>query len=698
MCVLNSDCQSPLACAIGKCHEQCAKASDCSSGATCVNVSVVPGVTAGVCQLPAEEGCVFASDCPDPLVCALDRRCRNQCNEDKDCGFPGLRCADHACALPADVTVGADGLVHLKNADGSAPAEDGGDAGTATDGAANDAADAPASGDAGDASLGSDAGAADAGSGAADGSGDGSDGPPPFTVTAVAAPPVVRQGAGASAATITVTAPSGLSHATGFSLGGVGVRALAGGTDSMLTLTVTVPHGAALGAKTLTFTSDGGQASVAGVIQVSAITSCPIGVDSDDGTFAAPYRSLKQALSVAGSGDTVQLLDGTYDAADGEDWKAALPDKLTLVGETTDGTVVNGFAVGVPTNAYPLVPLGDATIGTLTVQGFANAVHLHAPGNVSLTDVVLAASTGYDVALEPTALNSTITISGTATILSSGLLVDPSASGVTVSVSDATFIPQTGNTAVDVEGDLSKLTLTNVGITRQAPPGTSCSPLVLLRGAGSTLTAMGGTWQQVGCSGDVLMFGGQGATASLTGTGLVTRGTAPIIESFNGMGGLNNSKLTLTSVTGDADIEIQGTMNSLALVDTHVTLSRGNVLVSGNLTLTRAIVEGPLDVLVEFSGATLLARGSTFKSYKMAALHVSSGHLDLGTMADMGNNTFQDIGNGTAVGIHDQSPVAGTCSGSTFDGVTPPAATITGPATMAPLYQLDGGNNSIAFY
>src|SRR5580658_5799458 len=35
-CSLNSDCTTPLICAIGVCRQQCAQDSDCSDDATCV--------------------------------------------------------------------------------------------------------------------------------------------------------------------------------------------------------------------------------------------------------------------------------------------------------------------------------------------------------------------------------------------------------------------------------------------------------------------------------------------------------------------------------------------------------------------------------------------------------------------------------------------------------------------------------------
>ena len=97
-CVRNTDCQNPLSCTFGKCHETCREARDCPDGHRCIAVA-----GAGVCQL--EGKCAYLSECPEPLVCALDRQCRSQCREDKDCATPTQKCLrpDNVCAEPAEI-------------------------------------------------------------------------------------------------------------------------------------------------------------------------------------------------------------------------------------------------------------------------------------------------------------------------------------------------------------------------------------------------------------------------------------------------------------------------------------------------------------------------------------------------------------------------------------------------------------------
>jgi hypothetical protein len=136
-CAVNSDCNNPLSCTFGRCHATCKEARDCPTGQRCVSAPV-----GAVCQLNAQ--CIYRSDCPSPLACALDRQCRSQCVKDIDCPTKSQKCVqpDGVCAEPdeLDATSGK-----LKNAQSTPVPESPSDAG-ASDGGSNDAAsgaDAP---------------------------------------------------------------------------------------------------------------------------------------------------------------------------------------------------------------------------------------------------------------------------------------------------------------------------------------------------------------------------------------------------------------------------------------------------------------------------------------------------------------------------------------------------------------------------
>ncbi|MBZ0118480.1 MAG: hypothetical protein K8H88_15870 [Sandaracinaceae bacterium] len=85
-CELNTDCSAQLVCRLGRCRIECRAMRDCPAGLECVRDE--GGF--GACQLPEEASCELNTDCPEPLVCRF-RRCTNACQEDRDCP-PGARC------------------------------------------------------------------------------------------------------------------------------------------------------------------------------------------------------------------------------------------------------------------------------------------------------------------------------------------------------------------------------------------------------------------------------------------------------------------------------------------------------------------------------------------------------------------------------------------------------------------------------
>ncbi len=112
-CSLNSDCSQGLICALGKCRQECENASDCPvAGSSCIDDGRNP-----VCETPTEKNtpCARQADCPVPLACASDYRCRNLCLSDADCnvlGIVGRVCAKDGngvdfCADPTEVSNGA---------------------------------------------------------------------------------------------------------------------------------------------------------------------------------------------------------------------------------------------------------------------------------------------------------------------------------------------------------------------------------------------------------------------------------------------------------------------------------------------------------------------------------------------------------------------------------------------------------------
>jgi hypothetical protein len=133
-CTLNSDCNGGLVCSFGLCHQECEQTTDCPANQRCVKTDA-----SNVCQLADESQCHFNTDCADPLVCAIDLQCRNQCNGKADC-LEGQECADHVCAEPAEVADdgGLKGAVGAGGDGAGGNASTGGGTGGMTSGDAGD--------------------------------------------------------------------------------------------------------------------------------------------------------------------------------------------------------------------------------------------------------------------------------------------------------------------------------------------------------------------------------------------------------------------------------------------------------------------------------------------------------------------------------------------------------------------------------
>jgi hypothetical protein len=134
-CLLNSDCESPLTCNFGKCHEPCRENGDCPNGGLCVYAATASSdaqmsepATARL-RVCVQESCAMNSDCPDLLVCGRDLRCRQECAANKDCPPRNQLCVigndrgQKVCAEAIDI--GDDGQLSRGDA-GTLPANDAG--------------------------------------------------------------------------------------------------------------------------------------------------------------------------------------------------------------------------------------------------------------------------------------------------------------------------------------------------------------------------------------------------------------------------------------------------------------------------------------------------------------------------------------------------------------------------------------------
>jgi alpha-tubulin suppressor-like RCC1 family protein len=172
-CNLNSQCDQPLVCTFQKCHAACVADNDCPTGQMCVKTatSVDGGVAGNVCQLPAEIKCIYNSQCAQPLVCARDEQCRNQCKTIVDCVSGQICTTSGVCATADQIVAGTNDVKLVTDGQGGtagqgAAGTGGGAAGTGG-GAPGTGGGAAGSGGKGGGTAGTGAGTGGAGGGVA---------------------------------------------------------------------------------------------------------------------------------------------------------------------------------------------------------------------------------------------------------------------------------------------------------------------------------------------------------------------------------------------------------------------------------------------------------------------------------------------------------------------------------------------------
>ena len=683
-------------CAQGFCVQQCASSKDCTNQERCVTVTVndAPETT---CQPPEKTTCVYNSQCISPQVCGVDLQCRSQCQTGADC--PSGQVCTSITKLCADPTIDKDFNPATNDfnvvADGGSstvtPGLDGGaiDAGGSSPDVTANTPDANSTGaDAGrpdapaavDSAAAVDAGAIDSPGVTSPDAALTFDAPALAVDGTVVTPsPSVRQGQ--INVTITITrASGGLATAGLFELGDATVRAQSGSTDTSLVLKASFPHGAVLGKRTLTFATSTGVVTVADVVEVTAITAGPTGADTNAGSAGSPFLTLKQAILVADTGDTIHLMDGTYNAKGGETWGYVIPNNLTIVGDSTAGTIIDG--VGATTNPNGFNASTGLSLSTLTLQHFYYGIDMKLPSStLSLQDVVLGGNSQTAIYVEQAATGSTVTIAG-----KNGLIDQPGqeaisvyyAPNVTVNITDATV--QGGSYVIDFSGNCSGSKLNISGATIKELATYDAIYLAISSNAVGTTATL--------------------ANATVVGT----------IYDSDPKGSLTITGSTLTQKYGD---EIDFSALNLSVATSTITMTAANTGISftgtqATMSLdTVTITGGGYGIQQSGTGSSAKVRGTTIQTTNYDDYYLTAGDLDLGTGTDSGDNT---LGAPTSTSYYcldiyrPQGAAAGnpvTCSGTTLNGQAPSPATIdasAGTINVQPQrYYLSTGNKLI-FY
>jgi len=459
--------------------------------------------------------------------------------------------------------------------------------------------------------------------------------------TAVSPSPMLRQGQ-ADISLILTRAAGGLAGATAFDLGGLVVVRQPQSTDARLVLTISVPHGVALGARSLTFSDASGAVSIPNVVEVDAITSAPAGTDTNLGTADAPFRTLQRAVAVAGPGDTIQLRDGAYDGTTGETWSYTLPANLTIAGQSMTGTILSGpLTGGAPTPGTTgfLAPAG-ITMKSFTLSGFDTAISAPGAGTLTLTDITVNDAVTAAISVDADGVTVAVT-GGTISAAQDAFLLGDHCASCTLDVTNASFT-----------GGLME------GHALEISAKASRSRVVL---------------QKAEVHGDTSVLD---ATATLSVTGSV-----------------------FTENGSEAESMINFAGQAIDVTDSSITLSSDNFginLAGGALTLSGVTIQGGNYGIYQLSGNTK-ARGTKIKDYVFMGFYLAQGTLDLGTATEPGNDAFSTSTTGALVfGLYVDGvtrPV--TSSNTTFNGVEPPAGTqaadVTDPISVPGEYFINDG-------
>jgi Protein of unknown function (DUF1565) len=129
--------------------------------------------------------------------------------------------------------------------------------------------------------------------------------------------------------------------------------------------------------------------SGSGVERTPTLVVSPRGVDSNAGSAAAPFRSLKQALKVAQAGDSIRLENGIYSQASGETWAYAAAQDVTIAGEDAARTLLQAPPTDATSLVVALLASAKLTLENLSLTGFDVALDVQTPAQVSLQHVVI---------------------------------------------------------------------------------------------------------------------------------------------------------------------------------------------------------------------------------------------------------------------------------------------------------------------
>ena len=350
------------------------------------------------------------------------------------------------------------------------------------------------------------------------------------------------------------------------------------------------------------------------------------GSDAGPGTEEEPFRTLKKALSIAGSGQTVHLFEGVYGVDNNDDFEAMVPDGVMIAAVVPGKAVLAGTA-----GKTGLRFEGGGAAWGLRIEGFATGV-IATAGALTLEGLELAENgAGIEIAGAATAqlLDSSIVggLSGVVIGDVAKLWViggeirevgQPCGSFSAVSVRDAAQLAADGVFILDSPGSISLsdaaiVTITQGTVAGVGSAGCGAQAAILVAGladlqlADSTVEAVPG-WaiRIVGAEGNAGVVGGSITGGSLGG--------------ISGYGALSVEGTVLTGLGDPSSCGICAGFGSVSVKDSKVELFGRGIEID--------------------SGGQVSIRGTQLSGNRIAVHMDAGGFLDMGTSFDAGENTL----------------------------------------------------------
>ncbi|HEX4405244.1 MAG TPA: hypothetical protein VH560_10480, partial [Polyangia bacterium] len=346
------------------------------------------------------------------------------------------------------------------------------------------------------------------------------------------------------------------------------------------------------------------------------------GTDSAPNTGASdsPFRSLKQSIAVADVGDTIQLMDGKYSAlpvasgGSAETWGYTLPTNVTITGQTTAGTILDGVGVN-SVDGFDVAQ--TLAISNMTIQDFRYGIDVAAANSTfTMTNTVLGNNSQQGVRVEQAATGSTVNILGATSLINQPGLVALyvyNVPNVTVNIMDATL--QGGSDVIQYYYNVSgsKLNINHATI-KQLSTANAINIAASSNATGTAVTLTNAT------------IAGSITDSDTKGSLTITGGT---VMSPNDAIDFSGNALTMTTTA----LTVNSTNN---YNDLYITSGIGSMISLSGVTISG----GGRGIFQNGAGSAVKLRMTTVQNTTYDAYYLVNGDLDLGTAADNGNGNF----------------------------------------------------------